>query len=89
MSKYHVVYIPIEWSSLSIKTLRIILELEILAHFHRKNVIEGSVICLESVITVLERFQNHIWLKRYNDTRSCPFHNDYIYILISCIVPGP
>lgn len=89
MLNHHIAYVPIEWSMLSIKTLRFVIELEILAHFYRKNKIEGTVVCLESTVAVLERHQNHIWLKRYNDARTSPYQNDYIAILVSCILPGP
>ncbi|CAD6243521.1 GSCOCT00014221001.2-RA-CDS [Cotesia congregata] len=89
MLNHHIAYVPIKWSMLPIKTLRFVIELEIIANFYRENKIEGTVVCLKSTVTVLERHQNHIWLKRDNDARTSPYHNDYIAILVSCILPGP
>ncbi|CAD6243657.1 GSCOCT00014258001.2-RA-CDS [Cotesia congregata] len=76
-----------EWN-LSIKALRSVINLEISRNFHRKKKIEGTVVCLKGAISVLERHQNHIWLKRYNDARTRPYNNDYIAIFVSCILPG-
>lgn len=89
MSNNHIVYVPMAWSTLSIKALRVIIELEILRNFRRKNKIEGTAICLEGTVAVLERHQKDIWLKRCNDIRTGPYEDDYIPIFVSCIFPGP
>ncbi|ACE75491.1 hypothetical protein GFV_13g0050 [Bracoviriform facetosae] len=89
MSNHHIVYVPIAWSTLSIKALRVIIELEILRNFRRKNKIEGTVICLAGTVAVLERREEDIWMKRCNDVKTDPYHDDYISVFISCIFPGP
>lgn len=87
MSNWHIVHVPVEWCALSIKHLRAIIRLEVLTYLQKTKKIEGTAICLESTVGLLERHNNHIWMKRFGDKQTSPYCNDYFSIFVTCIVP--